>query len=39
MPEELVQYVDFVEKQTGVQVSMVSIGPDRSETILKEGAL
>jgi adenylosuccinate synthase len=39
MPEELDQYVDFIEKQTGVQVSMVSIGPDRSETLIKEGAL
>jgi len=39
MPEELDQYVDFIEKQTGVQISMVSIGPDRSETLIKEGAL
>ena len=39
MPDELKQYVNFVEKETGVQVSMVSIGPDRSQTLLKEGVL
>jgi len=39
MPGELKQYVEFIEKQTGVRVSMVSIGPDRSQTIIKEGAL
>ena len=35
MPEELRQYVDYVETKTGVQVSMVSIGPDRSQTLLR----
>ncbi len=39
MPDELKQYVDFIEQDTGVGVSMVSIGPDRSQTLLKEGVL
>ena len=39
MPDKLKKYVDFVEESTGVGVSMVSIGPDRSQTLLKEGVL
>jgi adenylosuccinate synthase len=34
-PESLADYVKFIEKETGVPVSIVSVGPDRSETILK----
>lgn len=34
-PETLADYVKFIEKETGVPVSIVSVGPDRSETILK----
>ena len=36
MPEELKDYVKYVEEKTGVQVSLVSTGPDRSQTIIKE---
>jgi len=39
MPAELKHYVDFIEQDTGVGVSMVSIGPDRNQTLLKEGVL
>ncbi len=39
MPAGLKHYVDFIEKETGVRVSMVSIGPDRSQTLIKEGSL
>ncbi len=38
MPDELKHYVDYVEEKTGVRVSMVSIGPDRDETLLRTGA-
>ena len=33
LPEEAKQYVDFVEKSTGVPVSMVSVGPRREQLI------
>lgn len=36
MPEELGQYVDYIETKTGVKVSMVSIGPDRAQTLLRK---
>ncbi len=36
MPEELKHYVEYVENKTGIQVSMVSIGPDRSQTLLRK---
>jgi len=39
MPEELRHYVEYVENKTGVQVSMVSIGPDRSQTLLRKDAI
>lgn len=34
-PDTLADYVKFIEKETGVPVTIVSVGPDRSETILK----
>ena len=35
LPEALKYYIEFVEKQTGVPVTMVSVGPDREETIFR----
>ena len=35
LPESLKKYIDFIEKQTGVPVTMVSVGPDRKETIFR----
>jgi adenylosuccinate synthase len=35
LPEELTQYVQFIEKETDVPVTIVSTGPDRSQTIFK----
>ncbi|MFA8449252.1 MAG: adenylosuccinate synthase [Bacteroidales bacterium] len=35
LPEELKDYVSFIEKETGVPVKLVSVGPDRKETILR----
>lgn len=35
LPAELKEYIDFVEKETGVPVTIVSVGPDRDETIVR----
>jgi adenylosuccinate synthase len=35
LPLNLKQYIRFIEKQTGVPVTMVSVGPDRKETIFR----
>ena len=35
LPETLKRYIDFIEKQTGVPVTIVSVGPDREETIFR----
>ncbi|MCW3075603.1 MAG: adenylosuccinate synthase [Bacteroidetes bacterium] len=32
-PEELINYVKFIEKATGTPISIVSVGPDRTQTI------
>ena len=33
MPEELLNYVSFLEKALGVPITLISTGPDRSQTI------
>jgi adenylosuccinate synthase len=33
LPEALTKYVTYIEEQVGVPVSIVSVGPDRAETI------
>jgi adenylosuccinate synthase len=35
LPSELAEYIDFIEKFAGLPVDMVSVGPDRSQTIKK----
>ena len=35
LPDPLVNYIEFIESEVGVPVNMVSIGPDRDHTILK----
>lgn len=35
LPVELMEYVKFIEKETGVPVKLISVGPDREETILR----
>ncbi|MFN4298253.1 MAG: adenylosuccinate synthase [Thermaurantimonas sp.] len=32
-PKELKQYVEFIEQQTGVKITIVSVGPDRAQTL------
>lgn len=36
LPEALKAFIEFIEKQTGVPVTMVSVGPDREETIFRK---
>jgi adenylosuccinate synthase len=35
LPDSLKKYIDFIEKQTGVPITLVSVGPDRKETIFR----
>ena len=35
LPENLRRYVEFIEIQTGIPVSIVSVGPDRKATIFR----
>lgn len=34
LPEAARQYLDFIEEKTGVPIAIVSVGPDREETII-----
>ncbi len=34
-PAELRAYVEFIEQQTGVPVSIISVGPDREQTVVR----
>lgn len=36
LPAEMQDYIGFIEKETGVPVNIISIGPDRQQTIKKE---
>lgn len=35
LPFEFMTYVRFIEKETGVPVSIISLGPDREQTIIR----
>jgi len=35
LPQELMNYISFVEKATEVPVSIISVGPDRTQTIIR----
>ncbi|HOH99266.1 MAG TPA: adenylosuccinate synthase [Bacteroidales bacterium] len=35
LPDEMRNYIQYIENQTGVQVSMISCGPDRSDIIIR----
>jgi len=35
LPEALKKYIEFIEKQTGIPVTMISVGPDREEIIFR----
>ena len=34
LPEELLNFISFIEQSTGVPISIVSVGPDRKQTII-----
>ncbi|MFZ5969985.1 MAG: adenylosuccinate synthase [Bacteroidota bacterium] len=36
LPAELVQYIDFLEEALKVPITLISTGPDRSQTIFRE---
>jgi len=33
LPDELKEYMSFIENYTGIDISLVSVGPDRKQTI------
>jgi len=35
LPENLKKYIEFIEKETGLPVKLVSVGPDRTSTIFR----
>jgi|UniRef100_UPI0040481D53 adenylosuccinate synthase len=35
LPKNLLDYITFIEQETGVPVTIVSVGPDRKQTILR----
>jgi adenylosuccinate synthase len=35
LPEELKSYIRFIEKETGVPVDIVSVGPNREQTVIR----
>lgn len=36
LPQELSEYVSYIEKQTNTPISLISLGPDRTQTLMKE---
>lgn len=35
-PKEVTDYIDFIEEFTGAKITLVSVSPDRNDTIVKE---
>ncbi len=35
LPKELMEYIKFIEEETGIPIKIVSVGPDRGATIIK----
>ena len=35
MPEALNEYIAFIEREAGVPISIVSVGPDRTQTLMR----
>jgi adenylosuccinate synthase len=36
MPVELSQYIDFLEKELNVPITLISTGPDRTQTVYRQ---
>jgi adenylosuccinate synthase len=34
-PQEFKDYIQFIEEEVGVPISIISIGPDRKQTVLR----
>jgi adenylosuccinate synthase len=39
IPPSLAEYIAFVEKETGVPITIVSVGPDRTQTLIRSKEL
>jgi adenylosuccinate synthase len=39
IPAELNDYVEYLEKELNVPITIVSVGPDRSQTLIRENVL
>jgi adenylosuccinate synthase len=39
MPKELCDYITYIERETGVPISIVSVGPDRTQTLMRKKEL
>lgn len=39
MPVELNEYIAFIEREVGVPISIVSVGPDRTQTLIRKKEL
>lgn len=39
IPQELNDYIDFIEKEIGLPITIVSVGPDRKQTLIRETAM
>ena len=37
LPKEMKDYIAFIEKETGVPADIISVGPDRNQTIDRKG--
>jgi adenylosuccinate synthase len=36
LPKELMEYIKFIEKETGVPITIVSVGPNRDATVFRK---
>ena len=36
LPSQLEDYIDYIEKETGCQIAIVSMGPDRKQTMIRD---
>jgi adenylosuccinate synthase len=39
MPQALKDYISFIEKEVGIPISVVSVGPDRTQTLIRKKEL
>ena len=35
MPDQLKQYIEFIESKTNTPIKIVSVGPDRTQTVIR----